>query len=128
MEAVAEQASGMRRCRVIMRRQWPGILLRNSDMAEIAALRPVAAECPAFHLRFRRRRLDRPLAAAWHRKPVRPDLSTEKIVGSEFPRRQAVAEAGGERIGRIMVLVLALECRDPKRLGAAFRQRSIKLG
>ena len=78
--------------------------------------------------RFGRGCVERDLAAARRREPVRPDPATSKIVGGEFPDRQPPGKTGGERVRRVMVLMPALEGRDPQRLGAAARDRTVQVG
>lgn len=102
----------MRRRAVIMGGKRPAGLALDPDMAEIAALRHVAAERAAFGLGLRGARLDRDLAATLGREAVRPDPAAGEVVGGEFPDRQPAGKTSGERIRAIMVLVAALEGRD----------------
>ncbi len=118
----------MRRRAVIMKGKRPAGLVRGPDRSEIAAFRGIAAERPAFHLRFDGGRLDCNLAAALAREAVRPETEAGKIVGGEFPDRQPVGKTRGERIRRIVVLMATLEGRHPQRLRCAFRDRRIERG
>ena len=47
-------------------------------------------------------------------------MAAGEIVGGEFMDRQDIAELRGQRISRVVVLVRALESRDPESVGIAF--------
>ena len=128
MEALAEQPAGRRRHAVIIGRERPAEFALDSKMAEIAALRGVAAKCDAFLARLYVGRRDQNLAAALGREAVRPDPPAGEVVGGEFPDRQPAGEACRERIRGIMVLVTALEGRDPQRIGGASRDCHVEFG
>lgn len=132
LEALAEEPAGMRPRAVIMDSKRPACFAHGSvshcDMAQIAAFRGIAAERPALAICFGVARLEHGLAAVRRREPVRPHRAAGEIVGGEFPDRQAIGKTRGERIRRVMVLVPALEGRDPQRLGAAARDRGKKPG
>ncbi len=119
MEALAEQPAGMRRQAVIIGRERSAEFALDPKMAEIAALRGIAAQRDAFLARLCVGRRDRDLAAALGREAVRPDPAAGEVVGGEFPDRQPAGETRGKRIRGIMVLVAALEGRDPQRIGGA---------
>ena len=128
MESLAEQPARMRQCIVIIGRKRPAEFALDPEMAEIAALRDIAAQRDAFVARLCVGRRDRDLAAALGREAVRPDPAAGEVVGGEFPDRQPAGDACGERIRGIMVLVAALEGRDPQRIGGASRDHCIELG
>jgi hypothetical protein len=128
VEALAEEAPGMRRHAVIVGGERPAGLALDPDMAEIAALGGIAGERGAFVVRLCGGRLDRNFAAALAQEAVRPDLAAGEVVGREFPDRQPVGEARGKSVGGVMVLVSALEGRDPQRLRAASHDRGIEFG
>jgi hypothetical protein len=116
MEALAEQAPGMRRRAVIMRRQRPRGFVGRAQMAQIAALRGIAGQRTPLQRDFLGARLDHVLAAAFAGKAIGADLPTGKIVGGEFLDWQATAKSRGQRIRRVMVLVAAFEGWEPQRL------------
>ena len=128
MEALAEQPTGVRRHAIIVGRERPAEFALDPQMAEITALRGVAAKRDAFLARLRVGRRDRDIAAALAREAVRPDPAAGEVVGGEFPDRQSAGETRGKRIGGIMVLVAALEGRDPQRIGGASRDRHVEFG
>ncbi len=128
MEALAEQPAGMRRQAVIIGRERPAGFALDPEMAEIAALRGIAAKRDAFLACLCVGRRDRDLAAALGREAVRPDPAAGEVVGGEFPDRQPAGETRAKRIRSIMVLVAALEGRDPQRIGGASRDRRIEFG
>ena len=128
MEALAEEAPGMRRHAVIVGGERPAGLALDPDMAEIAALGGIAGERGAFVVRLCGGRLDRNFTAALGKEVVRPDLAAGEIVGREFPDGQPVGDARGERVRGVMVLVAALEGRDPQRLCGASHDRGIEFG
>jgi len=118
----------MRRRSVIVGGERPAGLALDPDMAEIAVLRGIAAEGGLFVVRLFGGRLDRNFAAALGKEAVRPDMAAGEVVGGEFPDRQPVGDACGERIRGVMVLVAALEGGNPQRLCGASRDRSIEFG
>ncbi len=127
MEALAEQPAGMRWCAVTMGgKRAPGLAL-DPENTEIAALRGIAAERDALVVRLPGGGLDRDLTAALGGEAVRPDPAAGEIVGGEFPDRQPAGETRGERVRGIMVLVAALEGRDPQRIDGASRDHTIQL-
>ena len=83
MEALAEQAPGMRRRAVIMRRQRPRGFVGRAQMAQIAALRGIAGQRTPLQRDFLGARLDHVLAAAFAGKAIGEDLPTGKIVSGE---------------------------------------------
>ncbi len=127
MEALAEQPAGMRRQAVIIGRERSAEFALDPKMAEIAALRGIAAQRDAFLARLCVGRCDRDLAAALGREAVRPDPAAGEVVGGEFPDRQPAGKTCGERIRAIMVLVAALEGGDPQRLRGASRDHGSEL-
>ena len=102
-----------------MRRQRTAAFLGNPDVAQVAALGAIAGERPPFQPGLVRRQRNQQFAAAQIGKTVGPDAAAGEIICSEFPYRQAIGEGRGHRIGRVMILVAALECRQPKRIGPA---------
>ena len=118
----------MRRGAVIVGRERPAGLALDPDMAEIAALGGIAGERGLLVVRLCGGRLDRDFAAALDREAVRPDLPAGEVVGCEFPDRQPMGDACGERVRGVVVLVAALEGRDPQRLCAASLDRGIEFG
>ncbi len=127
MEALAEQPAGVRCRAVIMDGKRPAEFALDPENAEIAALGGIAAERNALVVRLRGGRLDPDLAAALTGEAVRPGPPAGEVVGGEFPYRQAADIACSERIRGIMVLMAALEGRDPQRIdSAAARSRSAR--
>ena len=127
MKALAEQPPAIWRRAIIMRGERPPGLVRRADMAQIAALGGVAGECPPLQRHLFGARFDRVLAAALAGEAIGPDLPASKIVGGKFLDRQASGKPRSQRIRRVVVLVPALEGRDPQRVGAAGGNRPLDL-
>src|ERR1043166_596538 len=105
----AEQPAGMRPRGIIMRRHSARFLMIGADMAQIAPLGTVAGERLPLPLRLLIGCVKRRRAAQCRRKAVRVDRAAGEIVGGELPYREPRSKAGGERIGRIVVLMPAFK-------------------
>ncbi len=119
MEALAEQSPRVRRRAVIIGGEQSAGLAVAADQAQIAPLRGVAGERTALALRLGGGRRERDVAALPCREPVRRDPAAGEIIGGEFPDRHRPANAGGERISGVVILVAALEGRHPQRVAGA---------
>jgi hypothetical protein len=128
LETLAKQPAGMRLRVVIVGGKRPICFMSSPDMTEISPFRGIAAERPAFAIRLGFGRVERDLAAAHPREPVRVDPAAGEIVGGEFPDLQPSGKIRRERICRIMVLVPTLEGRHPEHLGAAAPDRPVDVG
>ena len=128
MEPLAEQPARLWPRAIIVVGKRPVGFTRRPDMPEISLFRCITEECKAFPVGFGLGCVERDLAAACRREPVRPDPATSEIVGGEFPDREPSGKTGGERVCRVMVLVPTLEGRNPQRLGVAIGDRVVEVG
>lgn len=127
MEPLAEEPARMRPRGVIMGGKPPAGFMPGPDMPEISLFGGIAEKCAAFLVRFGVGCVEVDLAAERCGEAVRSDAPAGEIVSGEFPDRQPSDKTGGERICRVMVLVPALEGRDPQRPNTAVGDRSVEV-
>lgn len=123
MEPFAEEPARVRPGGVITDGKLPAGLVPGLDMPQISLFGGIAEQGAAFLVRFGFGCFQFDLAGKWCREPVRAQMPAGEIVGGKFPDRQPSGKTSGERICRVVVLVPALEGRDPQRSGTAVGDR-----
>jgi hypothetical protein len=113
LKTLAEQPPRMRWAAVIVVRERAPALAYRFDMLEVAAFGRITSERLPFQRRLFGGELDCDIGAAGVGELVRAGMAAGEIVGGELMDRQDIAELRSERISRVVVLVRALEGRNP---------------